>query len=174
MAIFNEAFLDMYKKSKKDNNKKYHEPKKESHKKNVGKTVYKPELKSTNNKDLDSSEREKIRKSEFSKVISLLRESVKEARSKFPNLKIDIKDLKYYKETELYTSYYEDFISCERNTSYIQIASMDGTTREGQEAYDLIVDILGKKVSDSSDLKGTIGTDGYKHDCIIYYESGID
>ena len=267
MAIFNEAFLDMYKKSKKDNNKKYHEPKKESHKTNVGTTVYTPELKSTNNKigdefvttfkqsfntakeacalaiedafsinypesnsvkiskgksknlnkeysifkaiiidetagnikirieseessgkikdlakrygfdiviDLDSSEREKIRKSEFSKVISLLRESVKEARSKFPNLKIDIKDLKYYKETELYTSYYEDFISGERNTSYIQIASMDGTTKDGQKAYDLIVDILDKKVSDSSDLKGTIGTDGYKHDCIIYYESGID
>lgn len=268
MAIFNEAFLDRYKKSKKDNNRKYHEPKKDTNqKKNVGKTVYKPEHKSTNNKigdefvttfkqsfntakeacalaiedafsidypesnsvkiskgksknlnkeysifkativdetlgdikiklvseessgkikdlakkygfdiivDSDASEREKARKSEFSKVISLLRESVKEARSKFPNLEIAIKDLKYYKETELYTSDYEDFISSERNTSYIQIASMDGTTKDGQKAYDLIVDILDKKVSDSSYLKGTIGTDGYKHDCIIYYESGID
>ena len=51
MAIFNEAFLDRYKKSKKDNNRKYHGPKKDTdQKKNVGKTVYKPEHKSTNNK----------------------------------------------------------------------------------------------------------------------------
>ena len=48
MAIFNEAFLDRYKKSKKDNNRKYHEPKKDTdQKKNVGKTVYKPEHKSS-------------------------------------------------------------------------------------------------------------------------------
>lgn len=267
MAIFNEAFLDRYKKSKKDNDRKRHEPQKDTFQKNIGKTVYKPEHKSTNNnigdefvttfkqsfntakeacalaiedafsidypesnsvkiskgksknlnkeysifkativdetlgdikirlvseessgkiKDLakkygfdiivdsDASEREKARKSEFSKVISLLRESIKEARSKFPNLKITIKDLKYYKDNDLYTSDYEDFISGERNTSYIQIASMDGTTKEGQKAYDLIVDIIDKKVSNSSDLKGTIGTDGYKHDCIIYYESGTD
>lgn len=268
MAIFNEAFLDRYKKSKKYNDRKRHEHKKDAfQKKNIGKTVYKPEHKSTNNQigdefvttfkqsfntakeacalaiedafsidypesnsvkiskgksknlnkeysifkativdetlgdikirlvseessgkikdlakkygfdiivDSDASEREKARKSEFSKVISLLRESIKEARSKFPDLKITIKDLKYYKDNDLYTGDYEDFISGERNTSYIQIASMDGTTKEGQKAYDLIVDIIDKKVSDSSDLKGTIGTDGYKHDCIIYYESGID
>lgn len=260
--------MNRYKKSKKDNDRKRHEPQKDTfQKKNIGKTVYKPEHKSANNnigdefvttfkqsfntakeacalaiedafsidypesnsvkiskgksknlnkeysifkativdetagnikirlvseessgkiKDLakkygfdiivdsDASEMEKARKSEFSKVISLLRESIKEARSKFPNLKITIKDLKYYKDNDLYTGDYEDFISGERNTSYIQIASMDGTTKEGQKAYDLIVDIIDKKVSNSSDLKGTIGTDGYKHDCIIYYESGID
>ena len=132
------------------------------------------EMRKIKEEETEQLEREKARKSEFSKVISLLRESIKEARSKFPDLKITIKDLKYYKENDLYTGDYEDFISGERNTSYIQIASMDGTTKEGQKAYDLIVDIIDKKVSDSSDLKGTIGTDGYKHDCIIYYESGID
>lgn len=266
MAIFSEAFLDKYRKPRKDDNKKYNESRNNTSNKNVGKTVYKPERKSTNNNigdeittsfkqafmtakeacalaiedafsidypesdsvkisrvksknlskeytiykativketsgnikiklesvestgkikdlakkygfsievDADASEREKIRKFEFSKVISMLRESVKEAKAKFPNLKIVIKDLRYYKENEMYSSDYEDFVSGERNTSYIQIASMDGATKEGQEAYDLVVDIIDKKVSDSSDLKGTIGTDGYKHDCIIYYESGI-
>lgn len=268
MAIFNEAFLDRYKKQKKDRNKKHYDSKKNTieQKKNVGKTVYKPAYKSAGyekgkeivttfkqsfytakeacalaiedafsieypesnsvkipkgksknlNKeysiykatiidetlgdikirieseessgkikdlskkygfdivvDEDASEREKARKAEFSKVISLLRESVKEAKKKFPDLKIAIKDLKYYKENELYTSDYEEFISGKKSTSYIQIASMDGTTKEGQEAYDLVFDIIEKKVSDSSDLNGSIGADGYKHDCIIYYETGI-
>lgn len=115
-----------------------------------------------------SSNVEEAREAEFKKVISMLRASVDEAKNKFSGIKIAIKDTKWYNESD--EDEYEKFLS---KGGSIDIATMDGSNEKDYGAYRHISRLLKQKVKESHEVDGTVGEDGYKHDCIIYYKSGI-
>ena len=110
----------------------------------------------------------KAREAEFKKVISMLRASVDEAKNKFSEIKIAIKDTKWYNESD--EDEYEKFLS---KGGSIDIATMDGSNEKDYGAYRHISRLLKQKVKESHEVNGAVGEDGYKHDCIIYYKSGI-
>lgn len=115
-----------------------------------------------------SSNIEEAREAEFKKVISMLRSSVDEAKNRFSGIKITIKDTKWYNESD--KDEYEKSLS---KGGSIDIATMDGSNEKDYETYRHISRLLKQKVKESHEVNGTVGENGYKHDCIIYYKSGI-
>ena len=116
-----------------------------------------------------SSNVEEARETEFKKVISMLRASVDEAKNRFGRINIAIKDVKWYNESD--KDEYEKFLS---KGSSIDIATMDGSNEEDYGVYRHISRLLKQKVKESHEVNGAVGEDGYKHDCTIYYNSGIE
>lgn len=148
MAIFNEAFLYRFKKTSAS-----------SHLDDLYLAV---------KRELDICSDEDCREAEFEKVISMLRASVDEANNKFSGIKITIKDTEWYNEND--KDEYEKFLS---KGGSINISTMDGSDEKDYGAYRHISRLLKQKVKESHEVNGIVGEDGFKHDCIIYYNSGI-
>ena len=108
-------------------------------------------------RELDICSDEDCREAEFEKVISMFR-----------RIKITIKDTEWYNEND--KDEYEKFLS---KGGSINISTMDGSDEKDYGAYRHISRLLKQKVNESHEVNGIVGEDGFKHDCIIYYNSGI-